>query len=228
MSPESRRCVILGGGGHARVLIDAMQQSGTAIPQAVLDADPALWGTDLLGMPILGGDDQLPRLVQQGITQFVVGVGSIGDNRPRQRLFDLALKHGLAPLTVCHPSASCSPWATVGPGSVIFPQAVVNAGARIGVNVIVNTGAIVEHDCVIGDHAHIASGATLASTVTVGALAHIGAGATVRQCIAIGECAIVGAGAVVIRDVAPGTTVVEVPARPLHKAQAETAKRWSS
>jgi sugar O-acyltransferase (sialic acid O-acetyltransferase NeuD family) len=197
------------------VLIDTMRLSRAAIPHAVLDANHSLWGTELLGVPILGGDDLLPQLASQGITHFVVGRGGVGDNRPRQQLFDMAVRHGLIPLSVCHPSAVCSSWAQVGAGSVLFPNAAVNAGAALGVNVIVNTGALVEHDCVVGDHAHIATGAQLASTVQVGALAHIGAGATVRQCLSIGEGAIVGAGAVVVNDVAPGTVVVGVPARPL-------------
>lgn len=211
-------CVILGGGGHARVLIDSLRASGVATPYAVLDRNRSLWGKELLGVPILGGDELLPELVSQGVTCFVVGVGAVGDNQPRRRLFELGVAHGLTPLTVCHPSAVCSPWARIGPGSVVFPLAVVNAGAILGVNVIVNTGAIVEHDCVLGDHVHIATGARLASTVRVGAGAHIGAGATVRQCISIGEGAIVGAGAVVVKDVPPRTVVVGVPARPLREA----------
>lgn len=208
-------CVVLGGGGHARVLIDALRLSGAATLRAVLDADPVLWGQELLGVPIIGGDALLPNLRDQGVTHFVVGLGGIGDNRPRQRLFEAAFRQGLAPLSVRHPAASCSAWATIGPGSVLFPQAVVNAGAVLGANVIVNTGAIVEHDCIVGDHAHIASGATLASTVRVGVAAHIGAGATVRQCLTVGENAVVGAGAVVIRDVAARRTVIGVPAAPL-------------
>ena len=216
---EAKQCVILGGGGHARVLIDTMRLSGVAIPQAVLDSHRTLWGNELLGVPIVGGDDLIPGLIRQGIRYFVVGLGGIGDNRPRHQLFDVALKHGLTPLTIFHPTAVCSSWAKIGAGSVIFPNAVVNAGAALGVNVIVNTGAIIEHDCVIGDHAHVATGAHLASTVQIGTSAHIGVGATVRQFISIGEGAVVGAGAVVIHDVSPWTVVVGVPAHRLRAVQ---------
>ncbi len=212
-----RPCLILGGGGHAQVVIESLQASGVATPYAVLDLDPSLWGKELLGVPILGGDDLLPDLVGRGITCFVVGLGGIGDNRPRCRLFELGIASGLTPITVCHPSVVQSPSAKIGAGSALFPNAVVNAGVVLGVNVIVNTGAIVEHDCVLGDHVHVATGARLASTVSVGAYAHIGAGATVRQCISVGEGAIVGAGAVVVKDVEPWTAVVSVPACPIRK-----------
>ena len=217
MSDELIRCLILGGGGHARVLIDTIQASAVARIAAVLDPDRSLWGQTLLGVPILGGDERIPELMRQGIRHFVVGLGGVGDNQPRRQLFEQGVAHGLTPLTVRHPSAVCSPKATIGAGSVLYPAAVVNAGAMVGRNVIVNTGAIVEHDCVISDHAHIATGAALGGAVQVGAGAHIGCGATVRQGIAIGEAAVVGAGAVVVRDVAPRTIVVGVPARPTHE-----------
>jgi len=215
-------CVILGGGGHARVLIDVLRSSAAAVPYAVLDCNRSLWNGQLLGVPIPGGDELLPDMVNHGVTHFVVGVGSIGDNQPRRRLFELGLSHGLVPLTVQHPSAVCSQWARVGPGSVLFPAVVVNAGAILGANVIINTGAIVEHDCVIGDHVHIATGAKLTSTVRVGDGAHIGAGATVRQCLSIGEGAVVGAGAVVVEDVPPQTIVAGVPARRIQKVPRES------
>lgn len=211
------RCLILGGGGHTSVLIDSLRASGAAGPLGILDQNRALWGRELLGVPILGGDDLLPRLVREGATHFVTGLGGVGDNQPRRRLFELGVACGLVPLTVVHPSAICSPWAKIGDGSVLYPAAVVNAGAVLGHNVIVNTGAIVEHDCVIGDHVHLATGAKLASAVTVGMGAHVGAGSTVREGLSIGEGAVVGAGAVVVKPVEPWTVVVGVPARLLRR-----------
>jgi sugar O-acyltransferase (sialic acid O-acetyltransferase NeuD family) len=209
----NRRCVILGGGGHARVVIDSLLEMGAGLPYGILDSDRSRWGQELYGVPFLGGDDLLPKLAQEGVEAFVVGLGGTGDNQPRRRLFEWGLSCGLEPLTVIHPSAICSRWSEIGRGDAILPGAVVNAGAKLGENVIVNSGAVVEHDCVVGDHAHIATGAQLASAVAVGPGAHIGAGATVRQCITIGGGAIVGAGAVVVRDVAAHAIVAGVPAR---------------
>lgn len=215
--PSLPRCVILGGGGHARVLVDCIRESRLAEIEGVLDSDPTICGRKVLDALILGGDELLGDLAAGGVTHFVVGLGGVRDNRPRMRLFELGLLFRLTPLTVRHPSAVVSRWATVGPGCQLLPGSIVNAGASLGKNVIVNSGAIVEHDCVVGDHAHIATGARLASGVRAGAGAHLGAGATVRQGIVIGERAVVGAGAAVIRDVAAGAMVVGVPARPLDK-----------
>ncbi len=207
-------CVVIGAGGHARVLVDCLQLAGARV-HGILDADRSLWGTRLFDLLILGDDQLLEDLAAQGVKYFVIGVGGTGNNRPRERLFALALARGLAPLTVRHPAAVCSARSVVGAGSQLLPGSIVNAGAELGVNVIINSGAIVEHDCRIGDHAHVATGARLASTVRVGERAHIGAGATVRQGTRIGEDAIIGAGAVVVKNVASGQTVIGVPARPL-------------
>lgn len=206
-------CVLIGGGGHASVLLDCLHCSGAAEVAGLLVPERDRWGSMFEGALVLGGDDLVPSLVERGITHFVIGVGGVGDNGPRKRLFESAEAAGLIPLIVVHPSCVVSASAKVGRGCQILPAAVVNAGAHLGANVIINTGAIVEHDCEVGDHVHIATGARLASTVKVGSLAHIGAGATVIQCRNIGAGATVGAGAVVVKDVEPGAVVAGVPAR---------------
>jgi len=216
MLPPGRvDCIVLGGGGHAAVVIDALESSCPGCRLVVLDPDESKKGGQVLDVPVLGGDELLPELIANGAERFVVGLGGTGDNRPRKRLFEKGVDAGLRPMTVIHAAAACSRWAQVGDGSVIMPGAVVNARASLGVNVIVNSGAILEHDCRIGDHVHIATGARLAASVLVGACAHIGVGSVVRQGVVVGEGAVVGAGAAVVRNVPEETTVIGVPARPM-------------
>lgn len=212
---DAPTCVIIGGGGHARVLIDALQTTRSPHRLAVLDVDPRRWNLTMLDVPIVGDERCLGDLVAAGLTHFAIGVGGAANTMPRQRLYENALTFGLEPLSIVHPAATVSRWATIGPGAQLLAGAIVNAGARIGANAIINSGAIVEHDCTIGDHVHVATGARLASTVQVGDGAHIGAGAVIRQLIRIGPAAVVGAGAVVVNDVSASTTVVGVPAKPL-------------
>ncbi|MBI4125583.1 MAG: acetyltransferase [Deltaproteobacteria bacterium] len=206
-------CVILGGGGHARVVVDCLKSLGAAHPCAVLDQDRSLWGKEVLGVPIRGGLELLPKLKAEGATYFVPAVGGVGDNNPRRRIFDAGLQHGLTALTLIHPSATVSPHAQIGQGTVIFAGAIINAGVIIGDNCIINTGAIIDHDCRIGDHVHIAPGAVLSGEVCVARSAHLGTGASVIQGIHIGEEAIVGAGGVVVRNISPRSVVKGVPAK---------------
>lgn len=215
----TERCILLGAGGHTRVLIDAIRLSGVAEIHGILDPSCERWGQSLLDVPILGGDELMAQMAAEGVKYFVVGLGSTGNSDPRRRLFQLGQSQGLQPLTIIHPTCIHSSLAVIGAGSQLLAGSIVNTGALIGKNVIVNTGAIVEHDCQIGDHAHIATGARLAGTVHVGTGAHIGIGAAVRQGITIGEAAVVGAGAAVVADVPPRTVVVGVPARVLRSVE---------
>lgn len=221
MSGAQPVCVLIGGGGHASVLLDCLRCAGGVEVLGLLVPERERWGGQLQGVLVLGGDDLLPSLGQRGVTHFVVAKGGVGDNDPRRSLFERAMSAGLVPLTVRHPTSIVSSEATVGPGCQLLPACILNAGARLGTNVIVNTGAIVEHDCEVGDHVHIATGARLAGTVKVGHLAHIGAGATVIECRTVGAGAMVGAGAVVVEDVAPGVVVAGVPAHPLRQGRRE-------
>lgn len=206
-------CLVIGGGGHGAVVVDALQRAGVAERIAVLDADPRRIGSDLLGAPVLGDDSFLAEALSQGFTHFIVGVGSTRDNRARASIYDRARGSGLTPLSVIHPAAAVAPSATIGPGCAIMAGAVINARASLGDNVIINTRAVVEHDTRVGNHVHVAPVACLLADVNVDSGAYIGAGATVRQSIWVGTGALVGAGSVVVRDLSPGARVMGVPAR---------------
>ena len=201
--------VILGAGGHGRVVLDILRSSGKYQPVAFLDANETLANCEIAGLAVLGSVNQLPRLAQK-IRRAIV---AIGDNRIRRSYARLAEDAGMELINAIHPSSAVSATASLGRNIVIGPGAVVCTDARIADSVIVNSGAIIDHECEIGEGAHICPGAILAGRVRIGAGAFVGMGAKIIQCISVGEDATVGAGAVALRDVAAGTTVVGVPAR---------------
>jgi UDP-perosamine 4-acetyltransferase len=204
---RKKRFVVLGAGGHARVLIDALRSSGERMI-ACLDPDRSLWGRKLDGVPILGGEELLAGY-RPGAVALVNGVGG----PTRGKIFARLIARGYRFPAVISPAAYCSASAVIEEGAQVLTRAVVHPGTRVGRNAVINTAAVVEHDCVIGDDAFIAPGVVLCGQVRVGRGVMIGAGAVVLPGIKIGDEAVVGAGAVVTRDVRAGITCWGVPAR---------------
>jgi sugar O-acyltransferase (sialic acid O-acetyltransferase NeuD family) len=200
------RTILVGAGGHAAVVLEAMRASGASDP-VVLDDDPlATSGPGLLGVRVSGPADASAA----GAAAFHV---AIGGNAVRARKHSEFSAAGGAALTVIHPGASVSASSVLGAGAFVAAHAVVGPRARVGAGAIVNHGAVVDHDCVVADFAHVAPNATLGGGAKVGERALVGAGATVLPGIAVGHDSVVGAGGVACADVAPGSTVVGVPVR---------------
>lgn len=209
------RVIGLGAGGHAKVVLDILQQLPGHTLVGLLDRDSGLHGNQVLGVPVLGSDDLLPALRSEGITHFFVGVGAVGGSALRAKLYEWGIAQGLSPVSAIHPRATVAASAVLGPGATLMAGVVINAGACLGANVVVNTSVIIEHDCAVEDHVYLAPGACLLGAAQIGRAAFVGASSVIRQGLRVGPAAVVGAGAVVIQDVAPGVTVVGVPARPL-------------
>lgn len=188
--------VVAGAGGHARVLIEALRQAGVPI-LGLLDPLEALWGTEVDGVRVLGGDDKAPAGAA-----LVNGVGGAASTAARRKLFDSFKAAGRRFAVVAAPSAAVARAAELAEGCQVLTRAVVHPGSSIGLNAVVNTAAVVEHDCRVGAHAFVGPGAVLCGGVAVGEGAFIGAGAVVLPGIAIGARALVAAGAVVHHDVA--------------------------
>jgi acetyltransferase EpsM len=214
--------VVLGGGEHARVVIEAARSApGAWRVTGLVDPATADRTVALTGVPRLG-DDAWFAAAYRSTTEadrprLVLGIGVPGGSAARLALLD-AMGPGAAWAVVIHATAWVSPSASLAPGVVVLAGAAVNAGAQIGAHAIVNTGAVVEHDVRVGAGAHVGPGAVIGGGAAVGDGAMVGLGALVRDHVTVGRGAIVGMGAVVVADVAPGSTVAGNPARELARA----------
>lgn len=202
MSSDLR--LVLGGGGHARVLLDGLALLGLGV-DGVLDPHARV-GELIDGVPVLGGDDRLDGC-DPTTTSVLIGVGANPSTERRRSVHDYAASRGFAVASFTHPTAAVSPRTRLGAGVQTMAMAVVHTGSDIGENALINTGAIVEHDCAVGAHAAISPGAVLCGGASVGVGAFVGAGAVVLPGVAIGDAAVIGAGATIARDVPAGETV---------------------
>src|SRR5262245_5563942 len=212
-SPGRTPVVVIGAGGHSKVVVEVLRSQGLYEVLGCTDPDPKLRG--LVGVPILGTDDVLPELFARGVRHCFI---ALGDNALRKKLSARVKSLGFVLVNAISPSASLSPSARLGSGVAVMAGAVINADARVGDLAIVNTRAVVEHDCDVGEAAHVATNAALAGNVRLGPLVFVGAGATVIPDVSIGESTVVGAGATVISNLGPRVVAVGVPARVLQSA----------
>ena len=191
--------IIIGAGGHGRVLLDALQMSGTTV-RSFTNHNKNLHGSEIDGTTVIGDDKKILKFDVKAVL-LVNGVGSTGNPARRVDTFNRLREAGYHFTNVIHSGACVSSRARLGEGVQVMAGALVQTGAEIGANSIVNTGATVDHDSRIGTHVHIAPGAMLSGDVTVGNGTHIGTGACVIQGITIGANSLIAAGAVGVENV---------------------------
>ncbi|WP_394169530.1 NeuD/PglB/VioB family sugar acetyltransferase [Saccharospirillum alexandrii] len=194
---NDRPWLILGAGGHAAVVIDALQRAGATVSGVL---DPAWQGAaPLQGVPMLGADDHLETVNPKQV-YIAVGVGGNGGNPVRRSLFTRARNAGFELPPVIHPDSTVAESASLEPGVQVMAGAVIQARALLGEGVIVNTLASVDHDSAIGAFCHIAPHACICGGVKLGQGVHVGAGAVVIQEIEVMADSFIKAGSCLTRS----------------------------
>lgn len=207
----NNRVVIIGAGGHAKVIADIVVKNEDIL-LGFLDDNKAKDTMVISNYKVIGKVCDCVKIQEANPEiKFVI---AIGDNKKRS---EVSKKYNLLYYTAIHLSATIAIDVSIQEGTVVMANAVINPNTKIGKHCIINTGAIIEHDNKIGDFTHISPNATLAGTVEIGSYTHIGAGATIRNNIKIGTDVVIGAGAVVVKNIEKPGTYVGVPARKLEK-----------
>jgi len=196
----SKRVIIIGAGGHAKVIADIVIKSGDDLLGFLDDSRVE----DVLGYPILGKVSDIVDITDRAA--FVMGIGS---NQVRKEIHN---NYKVKWYIAIHPSACIGTDVFIGEGTVVMAHATVNTGAKIGRHCIINTGAVIEHDNVLEDYVHISPGVFIGGTVSIGECSHIGIGAVIRNNLNITRSCTVGAGAVVVKDITETGVFVGAPA----------------
>ena len=203
--------IILGAGGHARVVRDMLETLGAATLGHIGPVQFAP-GTYDQAAPYLGTDEVLLSRDPNAIA-LANGIGSTAPGGIRATVFEQYLKAGFTFPSLAHPRAIVSSRVTLHEGVQVMAGAIIQSGAVIGANTLINTGAIVDHDCRIGNHVHIAPGVTLSGDITIGNDVHLGTGTCVRNGVTIVDGCLIGVGAVVVGDIEEPGVYHGVPAR---------------
>jgi sugar O-acyltransferase (sialic acid O-acetyltransferase NeuD family) len=197
--------------GHARVVYETLVPHGAFEVIGLIDDEPDNAANEISQLKVVGSRRDLPRLNEEGVEGVLLGFGSAHGREDVVRASESA---GLSLPVLAHPSAELAGSARLSPGSQVMPQVNLGPNASVGVGVLLNTGCILEHDVEVAAYSVVAPGAVIAGRARIGQSVELGAGSVVLPDIAIGARAVVGAGSVVTTPVAPGVTVMGVPARP--------------
>lgn len=207
-----RPFIILGGGGHACVVLSTLRALGAHV---VGFTDPSP-DAELGDLKHLGNDSALKEVDPMSV-YCAVGIGSTNDTGLRADVYRTQREAGFSFTPLVHPAAFVASEAKLGRGSQVMAGAMLQTGVVLADNVLVNTGASIDHHGHVAAHAHVAPGAVLSGNVEIGTGTHVGTGAILLQGVSVGEGAVVGAGAVVTNDVPAGTTVVGIPAEAVER-----------
>lgn len=205
--------VIIGGGGHARMIINTLMARKEIIgyidikDNREMDSVQYL-GDDTVALSLLGSDSEIVP---------VFGIGLIKNAKVRESIINkYSYYHGRF-IPVISSSAEIADSVKIGVGTVVGVHATINNGTEVGPFCIINTGAIVEHDVRLEDNVHLAPGSTICGEVQIARNVFVGAGSVISNRVKISNDVIIGAGSVVTSNIdAPGV-YVGIPARKVVK-----------
>lgn len=204
--------ILIGGGGHCKSVIDTIRSSNLYNVVGILDL-PEHIGEVVLGVKVIGTDDELSKIFDLGVRHAFVTLGSIGNVNLRKKLTELVIEAGFEIPALVDSTAVVSKHAIVEKGTFVGKRAVLNAGVRVGRHCIINTGAILDHDTEVKDYVHVAPGSAISGNVRIGNNTHIGTNSTVIQGISIGFDCLIGAGSVVVKDISDAKRAFGNPCR---------------
>jgi sugar O-acyltransferase (sialic acid O-acetyltransferase NeuD family) len=198
--------IMIGGGGHARVLISMLNEKREKI-EGIIVAEKERVGQTVLGCSVIGTDKDILKYPADQVS-LVNGIGYIGKEKNRQYVYKRFKELGYIFEKIIHPTATIAEEVQLSEGVQIMAGSVIQVGSVLNENCIINTKVSIDHDCVVGNNVHLAPGVTVCGTVHIGSETFVGAGSTLGPNINIGRDCIIGAGSVVLRDVDEETRLI--------------------
>ncbi len=193
----ANKILLVGDGGHSKSVLDSLKASSFYCEIGIVSKIKS----ENNELKVVGCDNDLERLFNEGWNYAFITVGSVGDVNTRKRIYSTLKRIGFVVPNIIDKSAIVSETATLGEGIFVGKGAIINASSIVGNCSIINTNAVVEHDCKIGEFVHISPNSTLCGDVCVGNGSHIGAGSVVKQDLTIGSNTLIGIGSIVTKNI---------------------------
>lgn len=201
------KLLILGAGGHGRVVADVAQRGKAYDEIAFLDdVEPY----NVCDYPCLGKCSDFEKHIDT--YEMIV---AIGNNAVRRQVTKNLQAKGATLATVIAPDAIIGAGVQIGAGTVVLSGSIVNTGSVIDEGVLLNTSSVLDHDCRVGAFSHIAVGAKLSGSVYIGENTWIDAGVAVKPNVRICDNCKVCVGSAVDCDLTESGIYTGVPARKL-------------
>lgn len=204
--------LIIGSGGHAKVIIDIVEKEGSYNIVGLLNKQ-ANGNEKILGYDLLGKEEDLPKFAKIHDIQGIII--AVGDNYTRAKVVSRTKEKcpELSFFSAIHPQASIAPDVSIGQGTVIMAGVSVNVTSSIGEFCILNTNSSLDHDSQMGNFSSLAPGVTVGGECQINEFSAINIGATLIPRITIGKHSVVGAGALVNKAVGSFEVVYGRPAK---------------
>jgi sugar O-acyltransferase (sialic acid O-acetyltransferase NeuD family) len=219
---DPTRVIIYGGGGLSKMIIETVRATGAYQIAGIID-DSMPKGSDVIGSPVLGGEDMLPALYASGVRMAVNSVGGIGDYRVRLSVFERLAAAGFVCPAIIHPTAFIDRSAVLQAGVLVLAQSYVSGNATVGMGSLINNTVVVSHDNVLGICTNLSPGAKLAGDVILEDFVQIGMNATVNIGVRVGKESLIGNGATIKKDVPAGTRVYAGAIWPKYESRKDKA-----
>jgi sugar O-acyltransferase (sialic acid O-acetyltransferase NeuD family) len=191
------KILIIGAGGHASVVAQAINYGGdqSRLILGFLDDFKAVGEKFLENWEILGAVSEAGKYIDAGASVFI----AVGDNFERRRIAQQIgePKHYFS---VVHP-LSRQLGGGIKSGCFIAAGAVIGVNCKVGSFSIINTNASLDHDGVVGDFCHLAPGVTTGGRVKIGNGTFVGISAAIRDGVSVGSNCIIGMCSVVTRNI---------------------------
>lgn len=216
---ETKKILLIGAGGHCLSVLDSLLSSYHYQDIGIIDkkfnSDEKIDNKKnmIMGIPIVGNDEELEKLFNQGYKEAFITVGSVGNVSLRKKLYYKIKEIGFKIPNIIDNTSVVSNSTSLGEGIYIGKKAVINACTKIGNLAIINTSSTIEHECEIKDFVHVAPSSVLCGNVYIGSETHIGAGSVIKQRVHIGAKTMIGMGSVVLKDMKDNTIAYGNPCR---------------